>query len=1075
MIFEELSRLEQLQDFRSILSGFSSRDEFQFVRGLSGSARSFFMAGLVRCSTRPWLAVLPTAESAEDFYDDLSVFAADESRLQFFPARGIIAPGLNLSNDILRQRLTCMLRLVYDANPVVVTCAEALGESLMPVEKFRSNSFKFRVNQAINFDKFVSNLVAAGFERTGRVEIPGEMSVRGGIVDVFPFTEEYPLRIELDDEKIISIRRINRDTQLSTEFLPMVSFAPAKDVTDDSRAVLPDYLKESTVIFFDEPSGMESVYQKLTVRFRVLFHSGIGEFGPGMTMKNATVRHMNVASPSRFTDQWQRFVESVSGLPGDYRVILFCNNDGEKQRVQELISESGLTSGENFRLKIGSVSNGFVWDELKLVVLTNQEIFGRYRGKAVSSRGRAWIQQYERESVRISDLLELSSGDYVVHADYGIGCYRGMECLAIEGNQKDFIHLEYAGGDKLYVPVDKIRLIQKYIGNESPPLHHLGTVAWEKTKARIKKSVQKMAEQLLRLYAARKVRTGVGFGADTTWQNEFENAFIYEETADQSETIREVKKDMESDEPMDRLVCGDVGYGKTEVAMRAAFKTVMDGFQAAVLAPTTVLVQQHLFTFRERMADYPLKIEALSRLQAGAEQKKTLSGLTDGSVDIVIGTHRLLQKDVRFRKLALLIVDEEQRFGVAAKEKIKQIKETVDVLTLTATPIPRTLHFSLSGLRKISMINTPPEGRRPVETFIVPYSDELIKNAIQREINREGQVFYLHNRIETIQSAVNRITRVLPCARTGVAHGSLPSRELEKVMLDFINRKFEVLVTTSIIESGLDLPNVNTLIVEDSDKFGLAQLYQLRGRVGRSRKQAYAFLTYSPYRSLTETARLRLKAIEECAELGSGFRLALRDLEIRGAGNLLGNEQHGHMEAVGFELYCQLLDQAIVEMKGEQKIIVEEPAVELSISAYLPDDFVPDSGQKIEIYRKMADLIAEGIKARDAQEFRVWFKKEIGSLRQMLKDRYGGFPVEVENLIKIVELKIFAAQSGIRSIRETENIDIEFNDMDSLAKIAAKVKAGEFYLSAEEKPVMHIRKTDSAIKVTQYLIMEAMP
>ncbi|MDI6828050.1 MAG: transcription-repair coupling factor, partial [Armatimonadota bacterium] len=687
----------------------------------------------------------------------------------------------------------------------------------------------------------------------------------------------------------------------------------------------------------------------------------------------------------------------------------------QSQRVVELLTEHGLSvvgleelsrAGSGICVLNGTLRSGFKIVDAKLMVATDAEMFGLSRlrrPKKALKRG-----------LPISSLLELNEGDYVVHINHGIGRYRGLTKLSGACGDRDYILVEYAGTDKLYVPVDQIDRIQKYIGVEgqTPTLNRLGGTEWARTTKRVKQAVKEMAKELLALYAARQTIEGHSFSPDTPWQQELESAFEYQETPDQMEAIQHVKQDLESPKPMDRLICGDVGYGKTEVAIRAVFKVVNDGKQAAVLTPTTVLAQQHFNTFRERFAAYPVNIEMLSRFRSRAEQKKVIEGLRTGTIDVVIGTHRLLSKDIEFRDLGLLVVDEEQRFGVAQKERLKQLRKTVDVLTLTATPIPRTLQMSLSGIRDMSLMDDPPEGRMPIKTYCREYDDEVVRDAILRELDRGGQVYFVHNRIEKIEHIAEHVRRLVPHARVEVAHGQMPEDQLEKVMLDFYEHKFDVLVCTTIIESGLDIPNVNTIIINDSDKMGLAQLYQLRGRVGRSNRQAYAYLLYEPHRIMSEAAEKRLQAIKEFSELGSGFRIALRDLEIRGAGNLLGPEQHGQMAAVGFDMYCRLLAEAVQEIKGEEPEKFDFPPADLPMDAYIPKDYISSEGLRLEFYKRMTAVRS---------------LEDVDEIAEEMKDRFGELPTPVKNSLDILKLRLKASGIGIESISsDKRQVTIKF-------------------------------------------------
>lgn len=695
-----------------------------------------------------------------------------------------------------------------------------------------------------------------------------------------------------------------------------------------------------------------------------------------------------------------------------YTVVLMTSTEDRGRRLKEGLWDSGVEAvvvpevtsvpaqGQVI-ITYGKPVAGFEFPAENMALVSDNEIFGR-------TKLRKPPKQYD-QGLRITDYSDIKAGDYVVHVQHGIGKYLGVINMDIQGTCKDYLHIKYAGKDKLYVPTDNVDLINKYVGAEGqkPKLHKLGGTEWARTKGKVKESVTELAQELLRLYAARETVPGFAFSSDTAWQAEFEEAFPFTETQDQLTAVAEIKADMEKTKPMDRLLVGDVGYGKTEVALRGAFKAIMDNKQVAVLVPTTVLAQQHLRTFTDRFTGVPAKIEALSRLKTAAEQKKIVEAVKQGKIDILIGTHRLLSKDVCFKDLGLLIIDEEQRFGVSHKEKLKQLRQNVDVLTLTATPIPRTLHMALAGARDLSVINTPPENRYPVQTYVVEFSQELVTEAIRRELDRGGQVFYVHNIVSGLDRTASRLQKLLPQARIAVGHGQMPERQLDKVMVDFVEGAIDVLVCTTIVENGLDISNVNTLIVENADRFGLSQLYQLRGRVGRSNRIAYAYFTYDKRKSLGELAEKRLNAIREFTEFGSGFKLAMRDLEIRGAGNLLGAEQHGHMLTVGFDLYCSLLEGAVQALKGAPEQAEDKPAqveIELNFSAYVADSYIRESGLKLDVYHRLRDIANEA----ELQEFSL-----------ELQDRFGKLPKEVENLFLIVNIRLLAQAVGIKAVRET--------------------------------------------------------
>ncbi|MFV9511729.1 transcription-repair coupling factor [Tepidibacillus sp. LV47] len=801
-----------------------------------------------------------------------------------------------------------------------------------------------------------------------------------------------------------------------------------------------DYIDEKSVIVFEEASRMIEFAKQVEKEAQdwQLTLLNQGEFLPSLQIYQTYTDIMNhIRQPRLYLSLFLRQVPHVSpqnivhfiirnmqNFHGQMHVlksemerwkkagmsVVFLAADQERaKRLQRVLFDYGIeadfVSKKVDQLSIrpiileGNLQSGFEMSSIHLVLITEGEVFSKKQRKA-----RKIKQQTNAE--RIKSYTDLKVGDYVVHVNHGIGKYVGIETLEINGIHKDYLHIKYAGNDKLYVPIDQIDLVQKYVGGEDkePKIHSLGGSEWTKVKNRVKASVQDIAQDLIQLYAKRKSEKGFPFPKDNVYQREFEALFPYQETPDQLRAIEEVKRDMEKAEPMDRLICGDVGYGKTEVAIRAAFKAAMAGKQVAVLVPTTILAQQHFETFKERFQDYPIKIEVISRFRSKKEQNEVINQLKDGIVDIVIGTHRLLSKDVQFKDLGLLIIDEEQRFGVKHKEKLKQLKTNVDVLTLTATPIPRTLHMSMLGVRDLSVIETPPENRFPVQTYVVEYSGALVREAIERELARGGQVYFLFNQVKNIEQMADQIRVLVPDAKVVVAHGQMKEIELERIMLEFLDGEYDVLVSTTIIETGVDIPNVNTLIVYNADKMGLSQLYQLRGRVGRSNRIAYAYFTYQRDKVLTEAAEKRLQAIKEFTELGSGFKIAMRDLAIRGAGNLLGAEQHGFIASVGFDLYSQMLKEAIDELKGEtkeEKII--EPQIDLDVDAYIPTEYIQDSMQKIEMYKKFAS---------------VKTLEEAFDLEEELEDRFGDIPIPTRNLLTIARIKAYTYQYHIESISQ---------------------------------------------------------
>lgn len=809
----------------------------------------------------------------------------------------------------------------------------------------------------------------------------------------------------------------------------------------EETSTLTDYLSPQTAVLLIEPSWMAREGVQLIEDTKDLYERKLA-FDQFMVSPDETFVSFesvisalgayplvctSLASPALNTEEP---VEEIAfgmrplGLPrSNYRLVMdqikgwtdegyfvnfLCDNPRSADRLHNILADRDLPITRT-AVNIGSISEGFISETLKCITLSEDELFGREQ--------RRHRKTTFKEGTPILSLIDLKEKDYVVHVSHGIGRYAGIQCLDIDGKPQDFLVLDYADGGRLYVPTYQIDLVQKYIGGQEDGklrLDKLGGTSWERVKAKVKASIEQMAEELLELYAIRESREGYAFPVDTPWQKDFDVLFPYEETPDQQKAIEEVKQDMERLRPMDRLICGDVGYGKTEIALRAAFKSVMAGKQVALLAPTTILTLQHFNTFQQRFAPFPVQVEMLNRFRTDKEARMVVEGLANGTVDIVIGTHALLSKNIKFRELGLLVVDEEHRFGVKHKEKIKQMKQTVDVLTLTATPIPRTLHLSLVGIRDFSVINTPPENRLPIETYVMEYNPDVVRDAILREMERGGQIFFVHNRVQSIASIAAAIQDLVPHARVCMVHGQMPERQLEKVMMEFINHKYDVLVCTMIIESGVDIPTVNTILINRADAFGLAQLYQLRGRVGRDQYQAYGYLFYPQGRAITEGAQKRLRVIEEFTDLGSGFKIALRDLEIRGTGNILGSEQHGHITAVGYDMYCKLLEQAVQKLKGEEVEEAVETRINLPIEAYLPDEYVPDSRQKVALYKKIAALATE---------------VDRKTLEEEMVDRYGKIPEPVEMLLEIADLKQLSQQLGVDGIAAgSESIKITFDE-----------------------------------------------
>ena len=1130
-----------------------------------------------------WKLVVTYDETrAREIYEDYRNFT---KQVWLYPAKDLLFYAADIHGNLMtKQRMQVLKAIMEEKEGVVVTTLDGLMDHLLPLSHMEEQTIWVEAGQQLDLAWMKEQLVRLGYERTGQVDGMGQFSVRGGIVDIFPLTEEFPVRIELWDDEVDSIRSFDLESQRSIEQLEYVRLYPAQEAvltrsqiedgierlrkeSEESRKVFrkngkleeghrifslieeftenlkdgcfpgsldgyinyfcPDtvsflryFPEKDTLLFLDEPVRLQEKGNAVETEFResmsqrlekgyllggqtgllygakeilaglqrgaTVYLTGLDQRLPGFAVKDKfafTVKNVN-----SYQNGFDFLIKDLTAWKREgYRVILLTASRTRAGRLArdlrdyELNAFSvepesgsgfgpgtrvgtgfgpgpetgssagfGLTAGagagpdaearaksgadagrqpgigqdadrqtrqyENSQdesqdafspgmdmaeakvqpgqilVTYGNLHRGFEYPLLKLVIITEGDLFG-------VEKKRRKRKKAAYEGTKIASFSDLAVGDYVVHEDHGLGIYLGIEKIQRDRVTKDYLKIEYGDGGKLYIPATRLDRIQKYAGSQAkaPKLNKLGSPEWKKTKTKVKKEVQQIARDLVELYAARQATDGYQYGPDTVWQREFEELFPYEETEDQLDAIQSAKKDMESRKIMDRLICGDVGYGKTEVALRVAFKAVQESRQVVYLVPTTILAQQHYNTFVQRMKDFPVRVDMLSRFRTQAQQKKTLEDLRKGMVDIVIGTHRVLSKDVQFKNLGLLIIDEEQRFGVTHKEKIKKLKENVDVLTLTATPIPRTLHMSLVGIRDMSVLEEPPVDRLPIQTYVMEYNEEMVREAIQRELSRNGQVYYVYNRVNDIEELAGRIQKLVPEANVVYAHGQMSERQLERIMSDFVNGEIDVLVSTTIIESGLDIPNANTMIIHDADRMGLSQLYQLRGRVGRSSRTSYAFLMYRRDKILREEAEKRLQAIREFTELGSGIKIAMRDLEIRGAGNVLGAEQHGHMDAVGYDLYCKLLNQAVLALKGQKDRDEEdfETAVECDIDAYIPADYIKNEYQKLDIYKRISAI------ENEEEEF---------DMRDELIDRFGDIPKSVENLLTIAAMKAMAHQ-----------------------------------------------------------------
>jgi transcription-repair coupling factor (superfamily II helicase) len=1029
------------------------------IAGLTPAAQALAIAG-ARARSDTVLLVVPGDADVDRMTADVRFFVAAMEGLSTAAVDQVVLPFPSLQVDPYRAlaphfrvasaRARALHALASGTAGVVVASAAALLPRVSPAARLLTASIELKPGQEIPPHDLSAILVDAGFTREDPVDEHGEYCVRGGIVDVYPAGESQPVRLEFIGDTIESMRRYDPATQRSIAALDQLTVVPLREVFDDPPATgsFFDYLPDDTAIYISEPDDVRAQALKIVEQIGASHAEAVETHGDTLPEPHALLidwpeveahcEHSTELSQLAVgeIDRDEGSIHIASQPAPEFRgripdwtaeirrarereetVLFVVASVGRAERTVELLAEYELRAvqldraddlhGAAVLVATGDLSRGFRLPAAELQVFAEGDVFEEERRQ--TERRRSLAKTF------LSDLRDLKVGDLVVHVDHGIGKFVGLKQIALgpgSAVSQEFMELRYAGEDKLFVPVERLDLVQKYSGATHPPLDRLGGTSWERAKSRVRKAMRDMAEELLKLYAARKAVPGHAFGSDTHWQQEFEDAFEYELTPDQAAAIADIKKNMEQPFPMDRLLCGDVGYGKTEVAMRAAFKAVMDGKQVAVLAPTTVLAFQHLKTLKERFAGFPISVDMVSRFRSKADQTHILADLAAGKVDIIVGTHRLLSKDVTFRDLGLLVVDEEQRFGVAHKEKIKQLRRKVDVLTMSATPIPRTLNMSLAGIRDMSIIETPPKDRLSIQTNVVKFDSQVITRAIRNELARGGQVYFVHNRVESIFSIGNLIAKLVPEARVAVAHGQMGEDELERAMMDFIAQKYDVLLATTIIENGLDIPNVNTIVINRADRYGLSQLYQLRGRVGRSDRPAYAFLLIPPEDSLSPVARKRLAAIKEFSDLGSGFRVAALDLEIRGAGTLLGGEQSGHIESVGFEMYMKLLDQAVRELKGEETDEEHRALVNLRVDLRIDDTYVPDMNQRLIVYRRIAAARTE---------------RELEEALAEVKDRYGEPPVSVLQLVDYGRIRVMADRLWVESIdRDGQVVSVKF-------------------------------------------------
>ncbi len=1042
-----IAPLKELQEYEEIRSRMRKTKGILELTGCIEGQKAHWIYGL-SFDVPITLAVSENDLSAKILYENLRFY---DPEILYYPAKDLLFYQADVaSNELDQQRMEVYRALIERTGKehlTIVLPVAALMDFVTKRAFMEAALLSFCVEQEMQFETIKRDLVLLGYERCAEVDQPGQFAFRGDILDLWALTEDHPVRIEFFGDEVDTMRYFDAETQRSIEELDQLTVYPANDHTGDTAPFYQWFTLRETEVFLDEPNRLQEAADATETEFResVAHRIENGTYDRqempeisgmeklltalnkmhciGLSMLEMRKDHWNVAeqfnltvqSVSSYNNRFEYLVKDLSNYKKrGYRVIVLSGSHTRAKRLAEELQEMSvaafysedldtpLREGQ-ITIQYGHVSRGFEYPLIRYAVISETDLFGEQKRRKKRKKKSKYTGQ------KISGFQDLSVGDYVVHEGYGLGIYRGIEQIDVDGALKDYIKLEY-NGSNLFILATQLDVLQKYAGADAgegrvkPKLNKIGGNEWQKTKSRVKSSVRDIAEDLVKLYAAREKENGFAYSRDTDWQQEFEEMFPFEETDDQLQAIEDTKHDMESHKIMDRLICGDVGYGKTEIAIRAAFKAVQDGKQVAYLVPTTILAQQHYNTFAQRMKDFPVRVAMLSRFRTSAQNTKAVTDLKNGQIDIVIGTHRLLSKDVQFKDLGLLIIDEEQRFGVSAKEKIKQLRESVDVLTLTATPIPRTLHMSLIGIRDMSILEEAPQDRSPIQTYVMEFDPEMVREAICRELARNGQVYYVYNRVKDIADMAGKIQKLVPEAVVAYADGQMSRDELEEIMVSFVNGEIDVLVTTTIIETGLDISNANTMIIHDADQFGLSQLYQLRGRVGRSNRSAYAFLMYRRNKMLREVAEKRLAAIKEFTALGSGFKIAMRDLEIRGAGNLLGAEQSGHMEAVGYDLYCKMLATAVSEAKGEKQEKEFETVVDLSLDAYIPDRYIPNEFQKLDFYKKIADIENE---------------EDYEDVYDELLDRYGDLPRSVRNLMNIAEMKADAHRAGISEIKQT--------------------------------------------------------
>jgi len=1025
-LLQKFSVSSQMQEVETLLL----KKNHICIKGIVGSMHGLLLARLSNGSMKSKQVVYLSTqkEQAEEIKED-TVSLLEDHTVHYFPDSFLFGGGSSqINHETTKQRLATLESIQSGQLRLIIADCNALFKRLPTPNEYYKKKLSLKVGEQIEFELILDELISLGFSRESRVEHPGELCVRGGIIDVFPHASEMPYRIEFWGDEIESMRSFDPASQRSTEIVDSLTFYPQKFEEDETsasaRASLLDYLSSDAIIVVDD---IELVKQHLIDNLSTRLRGSDDDDLVGQTVlkalnqlerfkvieivpfgqKDKYIIDFLGKSPISFGGKLKDFQDycekvSFSGLSGqpEAPTIKFsCDSESQKERLTDIFDDEGIQLSNLNIIPLG-LHRGFVFADANLIVYTDHEFYGRVK--------RLRLPKDRFKGITPRELRHLNIGDYIVHVDYGIGVFRGLKKVDIHGHERECLQIEYRDKDMVYVRIERMDRVTKFSSKNgsAPKLNRLGAADWQKAKARTKKKIKDIANELIDLYAKRKSQPGYKFGPDTLWQRELEASFPYDDTPDQVKATIEVKRDLETARPMDRLICGDVGFGKTEIAVRAAFKAVEGGKQVAVLVPTTILAYQHFNTFCERLSSFPMKVEMLSRFRTKAEQKEIVKKINSGEVDIIIGTHRLFSKDIQFKDLGLLIIDEEHRFGVTHKEKLKRFRINIDVLTLTATPIPRTLQFSLLGARDMTHIATPPLNRLPIITEILPFNKNYTREIILREMDRDGQIFFVHNHVRSIERIARMLGELVPEADIGVAHGQMGEKELEGIMVGFVNKEYDILVSTMIIESGLDMPNVNTIIVNRADKLGLAQLYQLRGRVGRSSQRAYAYFIVPPTERLTVDALKRLRAIEEFSDIGSGSQLAMRDLEIRGSGNLLGAEQTGFIDTLGFDLYNKMVDQTVKELKAEKQLEQVkknevDTLVEINFDAFLPEDYVSSSSDRVDIYRRLTE---------SSQII------EINEIKDELEDRFGRMPEPAENLLNFIKVRMVSSKLGLKSV-----------------------------------------------------------